>query len=156
LQKNALFLDLLARELAHNETIAPAELIALRAGQPNNLFVLPIERFRRQPLLWEKVISPLLGILLVAQKPLSRQSLGNLLQVEDDLLTEGLLALGDLLLADSEQGYTLFHHALREYLQQDGQQRAALFSQEEEAQWHNRLARWCERGMPEQIWHDSE
>jgi hypothetical protein len=82
LDGHALFLDFLARELATRRGPAPAEVEALLArlsSDPGQLFTLALDRLRGEPARWDRVIKPLLGIVLVAQEPLPIVALRRLL-----------------------------------------------------------------------------
>jgi hypothetical protein len=81
MEQNALYLDLVAKELREVEIPQPEEIIQHLSSNPQHLFALAIERLQRQTTLWEKVIYPILGILLVAREPLHRQHLTQLLTV---------------------------------------------------------------------------
>ncbi len=119
MDENALYLDLVAKELKQSDTVTPEEIIKRISANPDNLFFLSIERFKRQPLLWEKVIYPVLGILLTAQRPLSQCCIRNIVKVEDYRLREGITKLGGLLAEDGRQCYSLFHLKFRDYLHQN-------------------------------------
>nr|BBH92098.1 hypothetical protein KTA_02970 [Thermogemmatispora argillosa] len=168
LDGHALFLDLLAKELAVRRRLAPGEVEALverLSSDPEQVFTLALERLRRERGQWRRVLKPLLGILLVAQEPLPvpalRQLVGLAGQGEIDLeeVQEGLRRLGGLVMRDQQGGYTLFHLKLRDYLrggsgEPDGPQRepAGLFDEEEERRWHGLLAHWCEQGGLARLW----
>src|SRR5436190_13054255 len=98
---------------------------ALWDGKPN----LPKFAIKLQ-ILWEKVIYPVLGILLAAREPLHRQHLAQLLGVQDYRCREGLMKLGGLVIVDGQQKCSLFHLKFRDYLRQDEQfpEKEYLFS----------------------------
>ncbi|WP_052889388.1 caspase family protein [Thermogemmatispora carboxidivorans] len=170
LDGHALFLDLLARELATRRGQAPAEveaLIARLSSDPEQLFTLALDRLRGEPARWHRVIKPLLGILLVAQEPLPIAALRQLLAlargetIDLDEVRQGLRRLGGLVMQDQQGGYTLFHLKFRDYLrggpgEADGPQKEpeGLFDEEEERRWHGVLAAWCEQGRLARLWQD--
>ena len=158
MEKNALYLDLIAKELIAYDAIDPLAIISHVATNPANIFTLPFERLQRQEALWERVIYPILGVLLVAQEPLSLFCIKDILQVEYYKVRDGLIRLGGLLTQNNQQRYSLFHLKLRDYLCQslNTSQEGALFSKEEEESWHSRLADWCEREDLSRIWQDSK
>lgn len=66
MQENALYLDLVARELGQANTVEPEQIIARVADNPANRFSLSIERLQRYERQWETVLRPILGLLLAA------------------------------------------------------------------------------------------
>ncbi|WP_399358659.1 NACHT domain-containing protein [Thermogemmatispora tikiterensis] len=170
LEGHALFLDLLARELASRGGQGPAEVEALverLSSDPEGLFTLALDRLRGERARWQRVIQPLLGILLVAQEPLTIAALRQLLTLANgraidlDEVRQGLRRLGGLVIRDQQGGYTLFHLKWRDYLrggpaQADGSPREpeGLFDEEEERRWHGLLAAWCEQGGLARLWQE--
>lgn len=71
MQGNALYLDLVAQELATSEGNRPEEIIERASINPENLFSLSMMRLKRRRREWREVVKPTLGILLVAREPLS-------------------------------------------------------------------------------------
>ena len=96
MQENALYLDLAAQELAKSKEVSPEEIFERVATNPENLFSLSIERLKRQRRDWEKVIKPILGILLVAREPFSLVHIRQILYLDADRLNEGMIRLGGL------------------------------------------------------------
>jgi tetratricopeptide (TPR) repeat protein len=156
MQQNALYLDLVAKELLEADCHLSSDIIARLTSNPDNLFSLTMMRLKRYPLEWREVLKPLLGVLLVAQAPLSRQSLRQILNVDADQLNEGLVKLGGLLLEDEQQRYSLFHLKLQEYLREDKAQphKEYIFATDEVEGWHSTLASWCELRDLSLIWKD--
>ncbi|RAQ94227.1 caspase family protein [Thermogemmatispora tikiterensis] len=170
LEGHALFLDLLARELASRGGQGPAEVEALverLSSDPEGLFTLALDRLQGEQARWQRVIQPLLGILLVAQEPLTIAALRQLLTLANggaiDLneVRQGLQRLGGLLMRDQQGGYTLFHLKWRDYLRSgrggtDGSPKEpeGLFDEEEERRWHGLLAAWCEQGGLARLWQE--
>ncbi|HEU4322896.1 MAG TPA: hypothetical protein VFS21_07070 [Roseiflexaceae bacterium] len=148
MEANALYLDLVARELAQAGALPAEQIIAQVADNPENLFSLAVERLKRPPLGWREVIKPVLGLLLAAREPLRLRAIRTLIGQPDDAVQEGLERLGGLLQRDGEGRYTLFHLKLRDYLREDTAQPAKryVFATDEEEQWHARLAVWAEEG----------
>jgi hypothetical protein len=153
MQSNALYLDLVARELAQTEAAHPEAVIQQLSANPENIFFLTLERLRRQREQWQRAIKPLLGVLFAAQEPLRQRAIRDILGLDGDSLREALQKLGGLLTQDGQGRYQLFHLKLRDYLRQDERQprKGHLFDIDEEQQWHQRLLSWCEAG-PGGIW----
>ena len=85
LNENALYLDLVAKELAELENITDQEveeIVWQIADDPDNLFSLTVDRLRRQETLWTTVIKPALGLLLVTNQPLTREYLKRLANLD--------------------------------------------------------------------------
>lgn len=166
LDQNALYLDLVAKELAQRENMTQQEvekIVQQIADDPGNLFSLTIERLSRQESLWHTVIKPVLGLLLVAEEPMGREALKHVLnlttptRLDGEQLNRGLERLGGLVVIDGQQRYSLFHLKLREYLRQDVQrhQKTYLFDREDEQGWHERFVAWCELHDLADIWQDT-
>ena len=94
MQGNALFLDLLAKELATRGTSSPEVLIKQIAHNPEHLFSLTIARLKRQPIEWREVIKPVLGVLLVAREPLGLRHIRQIIGVDDDRIRDCIERLG--------------------------------------------------------------
>ncbi len=109
MQENALYLDLVAWELTEERKIETEEIIQRVSTNPENIFSLSIERLKRQTSLWEKVIYPMLGVLLIAREPLILRHIGQILEIEEYRLRDGLARLGGLITEDGEHRYSLFH-----------------------------------------------
>ena len=130
---------------------------------PDQLVTRHLEQLRRQSLeQWERVCKPILGVLLVAREPLSREQLLELLRMEpstgapggEEQLEAGLQALGELLSQDERGRYSLSHDGLRQTLQraERGAQERGIFADDEVAQWQRRLATWCTQGGLAHLW----
>jgi hypothetical protein len=156
MQGNALFLDLLAKELATRGTSSPEALIKQLAHDPEHLFSLAMARLKRQPTEWREVIKPVLGVLLVAREPLELRHIRQVIGVDDDRLRDGIERLGGLITRDWQQRYSLFHLKLYEYLLQDEGRptKEYIFAADEEQGWHKRLAQWCEGGDISTVWQN--
>jgi tetratricopeptide (TPR) repeat protein len=148
MQENALYLDLVARELVQPGAPAPEVLITRIADNPDNLFSLSIERLRKDRERWRTVLKPILGLLLAARDPLSMRALRSLIAADDDECREGLQRLGGLLTRDGEGRFYLYHLKLNDFLRQDLQQpgREYVFAADEEEAYHQKLADWCSGG----------
>src|SRR5205823_5116446 len=83
MQENALYLDLVAKELAETGVTSQVEVIKRVADNPDNIFSLSIDRFKRQGGQWRTVIKPVLGLLLAAREPLRVRHIRQILGVED-------------------------------------------------------------------------
>jgi tetratricopeptide (TPR) repeat protein len=173
LDENALFLDLVARELQERTkqgSISAAEvedIIKQITNNPENLFALAIERLSRRETLWEGVIKPLLGVLMVANEPLERMHLKQIINlnqatpIDGDQLNQALERLGGLVISNTQAGqqrYTLFHLKLRDYLRQDvsRQDKHYVFDTEDEQHLQLWLVAWCEQGDLSRIWEDAQ
>jgi tetratricopeptide (TPR) repeat protein len=159
MQENALYLDLVARELAQEDAPAPKRVIARIADNPENLFSLSIERLKRDRQRWRTVLKPIFGLLLAARDPLSARALRALIGVEDDECREGLERLGGLLARDGEGRYYLYHLKLNDFLRQSPERPRTdhVFAEDEEESYHQRLADWCAggRGGLAALWQDA-
>jgi tetratricopeptide (TPR) repeat protein len=156
IQENALYLDLVAKELSNNEAVKPEEIIQHVADDPENIFYLSTARLKRDKTVWSEVLKPLLGVLLVAREPLTVQHLRQILELDDERVREGLVRLGGLIADDGRHRYSLFHLKLYDYLRQDEARphKEYIFAKDEVENWHKRLAEWCERGDIATIWED--
>lgn len=150
MQENALYLDLVARELAQTDASEPEQIIARIADNPANLFSLAIERLHRNERQWEYVLRPILGLLLVARAPFSQRALRVLTGADTFRTRQGLQRLGGLVQPDGEGRYGLFHLKLGDFLRQE------VFDAADEEGYHQQLVGWCEssRGGIEVIWND--
>jgi Caspase domain len=155
MQENALYLDLVARELTGISAIKHEEMIQRVAINPANIFSLSMTRLKRHSQ-WREIIKPVLGILLVAREPLSLLDIRSLIGAQHDELREGIERLGGLLAEDRRRRYSLFHLKLYDYLRQDEStpDKEYLFAIDEEKAWHKRLSRWCELTNMAIIWQD--
>lgn len=158
LQENALYLDLVAKELQEAGALSPRQIIARVAHDPSNLFSLSIQRLRRDALEWREVIKPVLGILLAVQEPLLAVHLRQLLPaLDDERLRDTLLRLGGLLTVTGQQAYALFHLKFQDYLREDeAHPHPYVFARDEEAGFHALLAHWCEQGDMEHLWEETK
>jgi len=156
MQQNALYLDLVAKELMESDQMSPQDLVAHLADNPSNLFSLSTVRLKRQSFEWREVLKPILGLLLAAREPLGLRQIRSLLQIEDDRLRDGIRRLGGLLADTGQQRYALFHLKLYDYLRQNEQLpgKDYIFATDEEEAWHAVLATWCEKGGLSLIWKD--
>jgi len=149
MQANALYLDLAAKELAETKIVGLEAVIYHLTDNPENIFSLTMERLKRQREQWQKVIKPVLGLLLAAQVPLRQRAIRDLIGVDSDSLREGLRKLGGLVAQDGQGRYQLFHLKLRDYLRQNEQEptRDYIFDSDEEQKWHLHLSSWCMMGV---------
>lgn len=151
MQANALYLDLVAKELRENRSIDPREIITRIADNPENLFTLAMDRLgrsRRDDTLWSNIIKPVLGVMLAAREPLTKRCVKQIINIDIDRVNEGIWRLGGLLSNDGQEHYSLFHLKLRDYLLIDDAKprKDYIFDKDEEKYWHKKLADWCERG----------
>lgn len=156
-QKNALYLDLVAKELAENRTVSHIDAIQRVADNPDNIFSLSIARLKRQRRQWRSVLKPILGLLLAAREPLRVQHIRQILAVEDDEMRDGLRRLGGLIAEDAQGRRYLFHLKLQEYLRQDKNKtnKDYVFAHDEVIKLHRKLISWCEQSGLENIWQDA-
>lgn len=156
MDRNALYLDLVAQELhAYEGCLTPETIEALieRIGSdPSQIFKLTIERLSQQDRYWDNILMPLLGYLLVAKSPLSAGTLRKLIACNLNTLQTGLRLLGGLLTTTSDQHYTLYHLKLRDYLKEH------FFAADEQREFHKCLADWAWQGKGglEAIWQDQK
>ena len=119
LHGNAFDLAFLAQEIRQTPHTKIAALLRRVIANPRDLFTPTLERLQRDWNLWERVLHPLLGILLVAQEPLSRHALRGILHVSQDRIQTAIERLGGLLGVRDVQGqprYGLIHLKLIDYL----------------------------------------
>jgi tetratricopeptide (TPR) repeat protein len=157
MQENALYLDLVAKELAEAPDRDPEAVIQRIADNPENIFSLTMDRLRRNRQQWREVIKPVLGLLLATQEPLSLRALRALVGVDDHDMREGLRCLGGLLSRDSQGHFYLFHLKLFDFLRQDETRhdKEYIFAADEEEDQHARLAAWCAQGGLAAIWQET-
>ncbi len=155
LTNNPLYLDLVARELRESGGQGTEALIKRVANNPDDIFTITFSRMQSLPN-WGNVIRPILGVLRVAQEPLTVGQIGHIIQQGSAAIIAGTTQLGGLLTRASQEGYTLFHPKLREYLKRGkGDPRNEIsFGVEEEETLHGQVADWCGQGPLEQIWLD--
>ena len=162
MQENALYLDLVAKELAETSSLSPVEVIKRVADNPDNIFSLSIDQFKRQKIQWHTILKPILGLLLASREPLRVRHIRQVLNldngevVDDDDVRDGIRRLGGLIAEDGQGGRYLFHLKLQDYLRQDenNSHKEYIFASDEEALWHNKFANWCELNNLEDIWQD--
>jgi Caspase domain len=158
MQQNALYLDLLARELHNQGSITPdaiETIIRRLAENPNNIFSLALERLARRGD-WHEVIKPLLGVLLVTYEPLTPWQLRTILNLDHQQIQNGLQCLSGLV-THIEQRYALYHLKFQDFLRQDEARpdKPCIFATDEEVGYHARLVQWCERDQLSTIWEDT-
>jgi tetratricopeptide (TPR) repeat protein len=159
MDKNALYLDLVAKELTEQETVSPQGLISQLSDNPQSIFSLAINRFKRRPLEWYEVIKPTLGVLLASREPLGLHHIRQIIddeRVDDERLRDGIDRLGGLVIRNWQRRYTLFHPMFYEYLRQDDQKptKEYIFAKRDEEGWHKKFMLWCEQGHLPVIWQD--
>jgi hypothetical protein len=157
MNENALYLDLVARELTEAGAAQPEEVIKRVADNPDNLFSLSIERFKRREHEWEKVLRPLLGVLLAQQEPLAIFHLRQILKLSHEQITDGLSRLGGLVAEDGQGRHYLFHSKLRDYLHQDkaSSNKEYIFATDEEQSYHYKIVDWSANKGLEIIWKNT-
>ena len=144
LNGNAFDLAFLAQEIRQTPATDIAALLQRVIANPRDLFTPTLERLKLDRNLWEKVLHPLLGILLVAQEPLSRHALRGILHVSQDCIQIAIERLGGLLGVRDVQGqprYGLIHLKLIDYL------RTETFAADELITCHAQIAAWCGRDL---------
>jgi hypothetical protein len=147
LEGNALYLTLAASELHGTAPGDAAGLVRTITANPGSLFTITLDRIKRSDkVLWERVVKPILGVLVVTQKPLTAPLLRSMLRVDHDDLTDGLRRLGGLVGQSNDGSYFLYHLKFRDYLIEptpDQRERPFLFAQDDIVAWHQHLATWC-------------
>jgi hypothetical protein len=158
MQGNALYLDLMVKELVERGTGSPEALIKHLAHNPEHLFSFAMVRLKRHSVEWREVIKPVLGVLLVAREPLGLRHIRQIIGVDDDRLRDGIERLGGLITRDWQQLYSLFHLKLYEYVLQDEGRptKEYIFATDEEQGWHKRLAQWCQGTDISAIWQNAK
>ncbi|MGH2508513.1 MAG: hypothetical protein ACRDHZ_14105, partial [Ktedonobacteraceae bacterium] len=156
MQKNALYLDLVAKVLQEQGKLLPEDLIINLAHDPNYIFSLTIHRLKQPASEWHSVLKPILGVLLAGCEPLSDQQIRHILSLDHDRISHALTRLGGLLNVSSDRRYSLFHLQFQYYLRQDehAPNKEYLFAADEEKAWHKKLADWSEHGDIALIWQD--
>jgi len=161
LGKNALYLDLLAQELTKPDAMKVEDIvedvIKRIEDDPDNIYTISINRLKKRQ--WDKIIYPVLGLLLVARQPLGLLSMADILNVPAESLHDGLQQLMGLLTENSDRQYALYHLKLFDYLRYDEKKpdKNWVFTIEDEQDYHKLLANWCEgRGRKSilDIWQD--
>ena len=158
MQRNALYLDLLARELHNQGSIthdAIETIIRRLAENPNNIFSLALERLERRGD-WHEVVKPLLGVLLVTYEPLTPWQLRTILNLDHQQIQNGLQCLSGLV-THIEQRYALYHLKFQDFLREDEARpdKPCIFATDEEVGYHARIVQWCERDQLSTIWEDT-
>jgi tetratricopeptide (TPR) repeat protein len=144
LHGNAFDLAYLVQEIRQTPATDIAALLQRVIANPRDLFTPTLERLKLDWNLWERVLHPLLGILLVAQEPLSRNALRGILPVSQDRIQIAIERLGGLLGVRDVQGqprYGLIHLKLIDYL------RTETFAADELIPRHAQIAAWCGRDL---------
>jgi hypothetical protein len=163
MQENALFLDLVAKELTvAREGITFEEMIKRLANNPANLFSFALERLERTPE-WD-IIEQVLGLLLASREPLSLQQLRHLIGVKEYRLRSAISRLGGLLTESvpkersEHRLYSLFHLMFQDFMCQRKHEpeRDYLFTTSDVEQYHSHIAQWCEGEQLALIWQDTQ
>jgi tetratricopeptide (TPR) repeat protein len=144
LHGNAFDLAFLAQEIRQTPHTKIAALLRRVIANPRDLFTPTLDRLQRDWNLWERVLRPLLGTLLAAQEPLSRDALREILNVSQDRIQTAIERLGGLLGVRDVQGqprYGLIHLKLIDYL------RTETFAADELITCHAQIAAWCGRDL---------
>ncbi len=155
---NALYLDLVAAELARLAGPPPDELIAQVLTRPGHLFALKLNRLHRPRPCWRMQRKPILGLLLAARDPLSPAAIGDLLGLTSAVCVAALADLDDLLTCDGLGRYALFHLRLVDFLREDAHhlERESHVTPADERAYHQRLADWCAAGDVALIWQPTD
>lgn len=159
LSGHAFYLDLAARLLAEKGEIMPEEVINQIENDPDNLLWLSLARLRKPADEWEKVIKPILGVLLEACEPLGISALSQIIGVDEDTVSNGLTRLGGLVILDEHRCSALFHLKLYYYYLRSNPRKldhVPLFAPRNEQDWHRVLTNWCEQQGLERIWEDTK
>jgi hypothetical protein len=144
LNGNAFDLAFLAQEIRQTPTTEIAALLRRVIANPRDLFTPTLDRLQRDWNLWEKVLRPLLGTLLAAQEPLSRDALRGIIGETQDRMLTAIERLGGLLGVRDAQGqprYSLIHLKLIDYL------RTHMFATDDLIDVHAKIAAWCSRDL---------
>jgi hypothetical protein len=144
LNGNAFDLAFLAQEIRQTPTTEIAALLRRVIANPRDLFTPTLDRLQRDWNLWEKVLRPLLGTLLAAQEPLSRDALRGIIGETQDRMLTAIERLGGLLGVRDAHGqprYSLIHLKLIDYL------RTHMFATDDLIDVHAKIAAWCSRDL---------
>jgi tetratricopeptide (TPR) repeat protein len=144
LNGNAFDLAFLAQEIRRTPHTEIAALLQRVIANPRDLFTPTLERLQRDWNLWERVLHPLLGTLLAAQEPLSRDALRDIIGVTQDRMLTAIERLGGLLGVRDAQGqprYSLIHLKLIDYLH------THMFATDDLIDVHAKIAAWCSRDL---------
>jgi tetratricopeptide (TPR) repeat protein len=144
LNGNAFDLAFLAQEIRRTPHTEIAALLQRVIANPRDLFTPTLERLQRDRNLWERVLHPLLGTLLAAQEPLSRDALRDIIGVTQDRMLTAIERLGGLLGVRDAQGqprYSLIHLKLIDYLH------THMFATDDLIDVHAKIAAWCGRDL---------
>jgi len=143
LNGNAFDLAFLAQEIRQTPTTEIAALLRRVIANPRDLFKPTLERLQRYQS-WDNVLRPLLGTLLAAQEPLSRDALRGIIGETQDRMLTAIERLGGLLGVRDAHGqprYSLIHLKLIDYL------RTETFAADELITCHAQIAAWCGRDL---------
>jgi tetratricopeptide (TPR) repeat protein len=144
LHGNAFDLAFLAQEIRQTPTTEIAALLRRVIANPRDLFTPTLDRLQRDWNLWERVLRPLLGTLLAAQEPLSRDALRGIIGETQDRMLTAIERLGGLLGVRDAHGqprYSLIHLKLIDYL------RTHMFATDDLIDVHAKIAAWCSRDL---------
>jgi len=144
LNGNAFDLAFLAQEIRQTPHTEIAALLQRVIANPRDLFTPTLDRLQRDWNLWEKVLRPLLGTLLAAQEPLSRDALRGIIGETQDRMLTAIERLGGLLGVRDAHGqprYSLIHLKLIDYL------RTHMFATDDLIDVHAKIAAWCSRDL---------
>jgi len=141
LHGHALYLDLAARLLAEDDAPEIKQIVERVDVDPEGLFSLSIERFRRHGE-WRNTIKPILALLTAARAPISTEAIKHLCRLDFERTRAGLERLGGLIERDSAGRAALYHEKLRAFLTSAGSDRRTPFDASEIRTWHARLANW--------------
>jgi tetratricopeptide (TPR) repeat protein len=143
LNGNAFDLAFLAQEIRQTPTTEIAALLRRVIANPRDLFTPTLERLQRYQS-WDNVLRPLLGTLLAAQEPLSRDALRGIIGETQDRMLTAIERLGGLLGVRDAHGqprYSLIHLKLIDYL------RTHMFATDDLIDVHAKIAAWCSRDL---------
>jgi hypothetical protein len=158
---NALYLTLAANEIKAVAATNWRTFVQAITADPQSLFSTTLGRIQRSDsVLWDRVIKPVLAVLVIAQEPLNTVLLRTILKVDHESMMRGLERLGGLVSRSTNGQYALYHLKLRDYLMEPeigASSRAFLFAHDELMTWHQHVAAWC-IPTPQDgslIWQDS-
>ena len=148
MQENALYLDLVAKVLAQADAVTPEEIIRRVSDNPDSIFSISVVRLKRNKQEWYTLLKPILGLLLVAQAPFNKHHIKQILEKDDEQVSDALIFLGGLISHDGQGHYYLYHLKLQEYLRRE------VIVRDEEEGYHRTLAHWCELTDMSSVWKD--
>lgn len=146
---NALLVALAATLLSHAAPTAVPPWLAEARRDPSTLFRVSLDRIKHHdPIPWQRIIRPMLAVLVVTQEPLLPSSIAALIEQPVEQVQAALGLVSEWVSVAADQRLALRHLMFYAYLAQHE------FAAADVRVWHQRLAVWCGIGL-ETIWEES-